>query len=158
LACTRDTEIAVGGGRSPVFTVNGTAKLTSFKIWGPKAGEPEGKATELIWQIEPAGGQGGRSLDGLRQVQYGVVPEGFVQRVPATNGPPPPSEGIIYQAEIGTANAPMLNLRFAVRNGQTVNWVPPLIFTTSRPIERSRLFPAQQPSILPSGATIWKNV
>lgn len=124
LSCAHETQISVSGGAAPVFNVRGSAKLTSFKVWGSEA-DPNGgigAGPNIVkWQIEPTGTAGDSSLDALQQIQYGVVPKGFVQRVPNAGSPPPLKESTQYSAEFATVNAPNHSLSFSIRNGKAIS-------------------------------------
>jgi hypothetical protein len=118
-SCSHETELTVGGGTSPVFTVKGSAKLTSFKIFGPKPGEKENPIGALYWEIEPSADfQRSRSLGELGQIQYGVLPPGYTQRFPINGSPLPLSVDSTYTVNLSTTSFTILSLKFAFSNGE----------------------------------------
>ena len=71
----------------------------------------------VLWQIWPGAGTNS-SANALPTITYGVVPAGFIQKVPA-NGPPPALvEGKVYEVGGPAVEVPHSYVRFVIRNGK----------------------------------------
>lgn len=73
----------------------------------------------MLWQVWPKGSQEGL-IDHLPNIVYGVVPSGFVQKIPEHGTPPSLVEGKVYEA--GGPPVIMSNgfLRFTIKDGKAV--------------------------------------
>ncbi len=73
----------------------------------------------ILWQVWPKGSQEGL-IDHLPNIVYGVIPSGFVQKVPNDGPPPVLVEGKVYEA--GGPPVIMSNgfLRFMIKDGKAV--------------------------------------
>ena len=100
------TSIKVGNG--PSFALRGSGRLASFRIYGPEPGRKIATpfdAKSLVWRVEPINGYfKGVKVKGL-QIEYGSVPSGYKQTVPA-GGVPVLSSGEVYYFFGETTNAP----------------------------------------------------
>lgn len=116
----RDTQISVGGGSVPEFTLRGGAALTSFKVFGTAPNDVANKPTTLLWEIEPLGATKGPTLDEVQLIRFGTLPTGFTQRFPQSGTPDIFAENVTYVGVVGIAGRPEVTMQVQVRNGKTV--------------------------------------
>lgn len=74
-----------------------------------------------IWELTPPTNT---TILQLPIIQYGIIPQGFVQVTPDNNSPPPLMEGKCYTAIVPTNGANEGNIDFCLRDGK-VYVVPP---------------------------------
>jgi hypothetical protein len=74
----------------------------------------------VIWQIWPKGTSEG-TLKELPPITYGVVPDGFTQKVPEKGHPPALIEGKVYEAGGPPVILRKGFIRFTIRDGKAIN-------------------------------------
>jgi hypothetical protein len=95
--------------RGLFFSLNGSGRLASFRIYGP---QPEYRiatpfdSKSLVWRVEPSGGYFEGMLVSQLNFQYGQVPSGYRQTVPLNGSVPSLSPGRVYYFLAETTNAP----------------------------------------------------
>jgi hypothetical protein len=118
-ACERRTVVKIEGTESPIFILSGNGTLGEVVITKP-ANEQHGSPLEpdnALWQIKEVNMKG-KSVDVIKRITYGVVPEGYVQIIP-TNGTSPPKleANKKYGYLFVTADAPHGHGYFEMKNG-----------------------------------------
>ena len=107
IGCEVATSVKVNSG--PSFSLHGSGRLASFRVYGPQAGHSIATpfdSKSLMWRIEPTKGYfRGSSVAGLG-VQYGHVPGQYRQTNPAAGTAPALSSGQIYYFFAETTDAP----------------------------------------------------
>lgn len=116
----RDTRISVSGGAIPEFTVQGSARLTSFKVFGTAHGDSASKPTTLLWEIDAQEIAQSPSLDELHLLRFGTIPAGFTQRSPQTGPPDIFTENVTFVGVFGFSGAPEMKVPVVIRNGKTI--------------------------------------
>lgn len=116
------TEIKLTGGSRPTFGLSGSGKILNFTINGPRQRSGEGPEAFTVWEFRPTGNTDDLdSLDRLKVVKYGEVPDGYKQVYPENNSPPPQLvENEPYLLQIFTDNAPWGQIAFELRNGKAI--------------------------------------
>lgn len=102
----RDMTVAVGELVPPTFKLDGSGNLVFFSVTEigtenqrkvPIERDPD--KNTILWQISPSGlSSEARVVRRLSPITYGVVPEGWTQKTPASGKPPELVEGRVYQA------------------------------------------------------------
>ena len=82
-ACESRTQVRLGGGNPPTFTLSGSGNLIQVFIYGP---EPErirnpSDKSNILWEIR-AESMSGELVEQVAQVTYGVIPNGYQQVFP----------------------------------------------------------------------------
>jgi hypothetical protein len=90
-ACERDTRIWIIDRKNPpTFKLSGNGYLGSVIVEGPYEKLEDLESTKMklgaIWQIFR--GYGELSIDKVPLITYGILPNGFTQRIPASGSPP----------------------------------------------------------------------
>ena len=120
----RSTQVRVDGAVRPSFHLSGSGELASFAIYSPdyitKAQVPFDE-NFVLWELEPSEGHlKGAHVGEIRDITYGVVPEGYVQVRPQIGSPPPLTEGQRYFYRAETVDAPWGSGFFEMRNSRAV--------------------------------------
>src|SRR4029077_14072272 len=93
----------------PSFSLHGSGKLASFRIYGPQPGHRIATpfdSKSLVWRVEPSKGYfKGARVEQL-QIKYGNVPSEYTQTVPNSGAAPALVAGQVYYFWVETANAP----------------------------------------------------
>ena len=127
-ACEIDMTVAIDGKNPPTFDLYGSGNLDFFIVSEVAAENQKQTSAQrdpdkdtMLWEIWPASlSYGDRRIWKLPDITYGKVPEGFVQKFPASGGPPALVEGKVYQAGGPASNANGGSVWFTIRNGQAV--------------------------------------
>ena len=127
IACEHKTEAKLEGGNPPVFSVwAGTGELWFVSIGEyrlDKSLKPSERSLEL-WRIEPAmdssGRRSGKYTWELGTITYGVVPEGYAQRVPSHGIPPALVSGKFYTYSFKTNSGMPADGEFEIRDNKAV--------------------------------------
>ena len=99
--CEISTSISVEGKAPPVFRLSGTGSIHEFGVARTDTQDP----SRILWSIEAERG-GVVEIRRLGPITYGIVPAGFVQKVPAGGARPSPlQDGVRYGAGASTINA-----------------------------------------------------
>ena len=77
------------------------------------------KDEKVIWKIRPKSGTD-NSAQGLPQITYGQVPQGFEQLVPGVGIAPALEEGKVYAASGPRIEVPEAYVMFRIRNGKAI--------------------------------------
>ena len=92
----------------PTFSLGGSGRLASFRIYGPQPGHKIATpfdAKSLVWRLEPAEGYFKGSRVEELKIVYGNTPSGYKQTIPAGSvSKLPPGQIYYFLAE--TTNAP----------------------------------------------------
>jgi len=95
--------------RGPRFLLDGSGRLASFRIYGPRTGHKIGTpfdAKSLVWCVQPTAGY----FEGIRvhrlALNFGMVPAGYAQIVPAGGIVPKLPSKVAYYFLAETTNAP----------------------------------------------------
>jgi hypothetical protein len=80
------------------------------------AGKDEQK---VIWQIRPKSGTD-NSAEGLPQITYGQVPQGFEQLIPSVGTPPALQAGKVYAASGPRVEVPEAFVMFRIEDGKAI--------------------------------------
>ena len=122
-ACERDTRVAIIDTKNPpTFRLHGNGKLGTIIVAGPFAkvedlDSPTVKVGKL-WEIQR--GYGELPIGDVPPITYGVLPNGFAQRIPTTGSPPQLEEGKFYGISAPSVNAGFRVLCFTVNRGTVV--------------------------------------
>jgi len=79
----------------------------------------DGKDNIVLWRIRPADGTD-NSAEGPPPINYGKVPVGFIQEIPAKGEPPALVEGKLYEVGGPPVEVSHAYMRFTIRNGKAV--------------------------------------
>ena len=95
--------------RGPTFLLDGSGRLASFRIYGPQTGHRIGTpfdAKSLVWCVQPTAGY----FEGIRvhrlALNFGIVPAGYAQIVPAGGIVPKLPSKVVYYFLAETTDAP----------------------------------------------------
>ena len=126
-ACERKTEAKLEGGNPPVFSVwAGTGELwfASIGEYRPDKSLKPSQRWHELWRIEPAMDSSGRRTGKytweLSTISYGVVPEGYAQRVPSQGIPPALVPGKSYTYSFKTDSGMPADGQFEIRDNKAV--------------------------------------
>lgn len=116
-ACERPLKVTLDGRTPPTFRFDGSGELLQVGIYQVT---PEGKVPPRgseFWVIFPR-----KLVKALKapSITYGVVPDEFYQKVPASGSPPPLQEGKIYGFGADTRGAPGNDIWFTIRDGKSI--------------------------------------
>lgn len=115
--CESILKVTLDGKNPPTFKFDGNGLIGWIYIYQVT---PEGKIppkdTEL-WIIVP---KQGTTASASPPITYGVVPNGFVQKVPENGNPPPLEEGKTYGFGAYTQDQPGSAIWFTIRDGKAV--------------------------------------
>ncbi len=107
-AC-REIPTSVTIGTGPSFSLRGSGRLASFRLYGPQPGHKIATPFDqksLVWRIQPAEGYlRGVQVEHL-EIKYGSVPTAYTQSVPTKGTAPALSAGQVYYFFAETTNAP----------------------------------------------------
>ena len=113
--------VSVNNTNPPVFTFSAgqfaecCTHLAFLVVYEVGAGNNE----TVIWKIRPKSGTD-NSAEGLPQITYGQVPEGFEQLVPTVGTPPALQEGKVYAASGPRVEVPEAFVMFRIQNGKAI--------------------------------------
>jgi hypothetical protein len=79
----------------------------------------DGKGEKVIWEIRPRSGTD-NSANGLPQITYGQVPQGFEQITPRVGTPPALQAGKVYAASGPRVEVPDAFVMFRIENGKVI--------------------------------------
>ena len=122
VACERTGSLQIGGDDRPTFEMSGGGTLGYLRVRGPQKQREGGAETAVIyWEIEPeAGYSNGKYISELRQITYGRVPAGYLQKYPEHGEAPRLVEGESYSVRLGLLSADDINKRFMIQDGRVV--------------------------------------
>jgi hypothetical protein len=106
------------------FSFSGRSAIADFEILELPRTKPLSKTNpwsfkgETIWKIGPTAKLKGSAWP---RIEYGVLPNGFSQTVPASGAPPTITAGKLYAARISDGTDGTVALFFELRNGRPVN-------------------------------------
>jgi hypothetical protein len=118
----KSLSISINDTNPPVFTFSAgqfaecCTHLAFLIVYEVPAGNEDHK---VIWQIRPKSGTD-NSAEGLPQITYGEVPEGFEQLVPSDGTPPALQEGKVYAASGPRVEVPEAFVMFRIQNGKAI--------------------------------------
>lgn len=129
IACyEEDMTVSVGEHTPPTFRLSGSGNLAFFSVSEVAKEnqhripfERDSDKDTVLWQIWPDGlTSEARVVRRLPPITYGVVPPGFIQKVPSEGAPPALIEGRIYDAGGPTSNANGGSVWFTIQKGKVV--------------------------------------
>lgn len=82
--CERDIRIKIDGKNLPTFELSGSGNLVFLVLTEVHDNKPSLMGAPELWKIRPSGDNKVSKLPGIT---YGIIPNGFVQVIPAL-GPP----------------------------------------------------------------------
>ena len=108
---------------TPTFVLSGSGTLTDFVVFNPEylvAAERPNDMKFALWCIQPADHLSwGQPVWRLRSIQYGVVPQGYVQCAPLEGKPESLRDSQTpYFVSVTTASAPGTAEYFTVEGGK----------------------------------------
>jgi hypothetical protein len=93
----------------PSFSLNGSGRLASFRIYGPQPGHAIATPFDdyaLVWRVQPSEGYfKGARVERLK-IDYGKIPEGYKQTIPGDRSAPVLQAGRVYYFFAETTDAP----------------------------------------------------
>ena len=107
LGCEVRTSVSLGAG--PSFWFDGSGRLASFTIYGPKLGRKIATPYDdksQVWSIQPSNGLPNSILVARMNLVYGSLPKGYTQTVPHDGSAPGFSTGLVYDFIAETTGAP----------------------------------------------------
>jgi hypothetical protein len=114
----RDTTIEMDGKNPPTFTISGNGQVSAIAVSDESVSELSTYAPERkMWQIVPTGET---TPDRFPKITYGVVPPGFVQKLPPSGLPRALDEEKPYLVSAPTSNSNGGSLMFLIRKGQAL--------------------------------------
>ena len=122
VASCKSLSVSINDTNPPVFTFSAgqfaecCTHLAFFAVYEVVAGKEEQK---VIWQIRPSAGTD-NSANGLPQITYGQVPQGFEQLVPSMGTAPALQEGKVYAASGPRVEVPEAFVMFRIENGKAI--------------------------------------
>ncbi len=99
-------------GNGPSFSLGGSGRLASFRIYGPRQGRKIATPFDeksLLWRVQPADGYFKGELVQRLKIEYWQLPRGYVQTVPIGGTAPTLAAGQVYYYFAETTNAPPAN-------------------------------------------------
>jgi hypothetical protein len=106
LGCEVRTSVRLGPG--PSFSLDGSGRLVSFYVYGPRQGHKIATPVDdqsLMWSIAATKDGPGALVTGM-QIEYGKVPKGYVQKFPSSGAALPLTSGRVYIFDAETTGAP----------------------------------------------------
>lgn len=107
LGCEAPTLVEIGNG--PSFSLSGSGHLSSFTVYAPQAGHriaTPNDAKSETWSIQAAKGSSEGSLIAHMHLEYGRVPQGYVQTMPRIGSADTLNTGFVYYFFAETTGAP----------------------------------------------------
>jgi hypothetical protein len=109
LSSCREVPTSVRLGSGPSFSLNGSGRLASFRVYGPQPGHKVATpfdAKSLVWRVQPSEGYlKGARVKGL-DIEYGKVPNGYTQTIPGSGTASALPVEQVYYFFAETTNAP----------------------------------------------------
>ena len=122
VAGCKSLSISVNDTNPPVFTFSAgrfaecCTHLALLTVYEVDVGKDQ---KTVIWEIRPKSGTD-NSAQGLPQITYGQLPQGFEQRVPSGGTPPALQEGKVYAASGPTIEVPDALVMFRIQKGKAI--------------------------------------
>ena len=121
-----DMTVKVGGGITPTFNLKGSGQLVFFNVTEVDPEnvnrvpfERDSREDKILWQIAPTSlTREQRVIRKIPPITYGVLPEGWTQRIPQQGTPPTLEEGTVYQSGGPATNANGGSVWFKVQDGK----------------------------------------
>jgi hypothetical protein len=107
VGCEVRTSVKLAGG--PSFSFDGSGRLASFTIYGPRSGHKIATPNDdisQVWSIQPSNGFADSILVASMNLRYGSVPKGYTQTVPRSGYAPALPTGLVYYFIAETTGAP----------------------------------------------------
>jgi|GEM_PF-1397631 len=118
----RSLSISVNDTNPPVFSFSASqfaeccTHLAFLMVY--EVGDAE-DVKKVIWEIRPKSGTD-NSANGLPQITYGQVPQGFEQITPRVGTPPALQAGKVYAASGPRVEVPDAFVMFRIENGKAI--------------------------------------
>jgi hypothetical protein len=106
LGCEVRTSVKLGSG--PSFSFDGSGRLASFSVYGPRTGHKIATPSDsksLVWSVQASNGYPDIPVAGMNLV-YGTAPNGYAQIVPSRGTAPALATGLVYYFFAETTGAP----------------------------------------------------
>jgi hypothetical protein len=110
VGCEVPTSVRLAAG--PSFSFDGSGRLVSFSVYGPRAGHRIATPLDtqsLMWRIEPTSDSPSGALVASMDIAYGNVPKGYTQKAPSSGTVLPLTTGVVYAFAAETTGAPGVN-------------------------------------------------
>lgn len=120
---TGGTDIKLTGGTAPSFIVSGTGFLGLFLIYGDEQQRDTHSDRDFaVWEFVVDGDWYKTArLNGIKKIDFGVVPPGYKQIYPEGGVKPSPlKEGVKYQYWFRLASVPEEKGYFQIKDGKAV--------------------------------------
>ena len=120
IAGCKSLSVSINDTNPPVFTFSAgqfaecCTHLAFLVVYEVNAGNES-----VIWQIRPKSGTD-NSAQGLPQITYGQVPQGFEQLVPGVGIAPALEEGKVYAASGPRIEVPEAFVMFRIEDGKAI--------------------------------------
>jgi len=115
--CERILKVSLDGKNPPTFQFDGGGEIVWVSIYEVTSEgkiPPKGSA---FWRLVP---ETSITASASPPITYGVVPNGFVQEVPANGNPPPLQEGKTYGFGADTRGQPGRTVWFRIYDGKSI--------------------------------------
>lgn len=132
IGCSREQATSVNVFDGPSFGFSGSGRLAQFTVYAPKPSDriafPHPDVSTVLWRIRSKRGYFEGDRVNSLHLQYGKVPDGYIQVVPEEREKAPPlSQGKIYSFFAETTDAPTADGYFYIdRSGAKMTTVPDL--------------------------------
>jgi hypothetical protein len=123
LCCKADriTVLRVEGGSRPTFLFSGGGWLINFRVQNTGSKNQAAKNADVVWEIEAENANdGAKHISQITPLQYGIVPAGYRQILPATGKAPSLLEGQVYLTMAYTSGSSFGRAVFTLQNGKVV--------------------------------------
>jgi hypothetical protein len=115
--CERDMRIKIDGKNPPTFALSGSGNLVFLSLGEVQDNKPPPLGAPDLWKIRP---NDNNKISQLPSITYGIVPNGFIQVVPASGTPPPLIEGKVYEFGGPADSANGGSIWFTIQGGKSV--------------------------------------
>lgn len=118
-SCERDTVLAISTDNPPSFSLSGSGRMLSLRVYGPQLRDMPGEAANWWWLIAPEDEVFNvKRIEELSPIVYGKVPPGYKQIFPEQGTPPNLIEGQKYQVWVETLDANGAREYFIITDGK----------------------------------------
>lgn len=115
--CERDMRVKIDGKNPPTFELSGSGNLIFLVLTEIHNNKPSLLGAPELWKIQPSGEN---RVSKLPSITYGIVPNGFIQVIPASGPPPPLIEGKVYDFGGPNDSANGGSIWFTIKGGKPV--------------------------------------
>jgi hypothetical protein len=109
--------IKIDGKNPPTFTLSGSGNLVFLSLGEVRDNKPPPLGAPDLWKIRPGVNN---KISKLPSITYGIVPDGFIQVVPASGAPAPLMEGKVYEFGGPADSAGGGSIWFTIQGGKSM--------------------------------------